>query len=229
MSVKFYNRATGSVTYEALTRMGTYWYAQLDFPDNGWYDWRYVFTSTHSNISTDSYVTCNTYNSFDPSSISSIYWPFGADGSSWNTRGQYGWESGEFDNGDGYGWNEGTHVGSDEIYSDDWNRVPSDYGASVYSPLDGYVEKIGSYYVSGLGYSYYVSVVQKVGNKTYRFYVSHIKSNSVPVSVGQYVRAGKDKIAEIGSTGATASHAHTNLRDVTGGARTSIKFKFDAN
>lgn len=241
LSVKLYEKATGAITYLSMSRIGNYWKTSKKISKNGWYDYRYVYSASHNNISTKKYVLCNTYNTFSSSSSGTnhIYWPFGADGSSWNNRtiNNQTWRGGEetkpannpFGSHIGYGWNEGTHTGSNERYSDDWNRGNNsdDNGAIIRSPLDGYVEEIDDYPTnSGSGSSHYIAIVQEGSNgQTYRFYVGHLKYQPTNVSVGDYVRAGVTKIGVLGKSGATGYHAHTNLRK----GSSSVRFSFDAN
>lgn len=222
LSVKLYNRATGAVTYLTMVKSANYWVTSTKISANGWYDYRYVYTINKNPISsTASYELCNSKNSFSYYGTSSISWPFGADGSSWYNRRT--WNGGQ-EGGSGYGWNEGTHTGTSERYSDDWNKT-NDLGAIIRSPLDGYIETIGKYYVSGYGYSKYVSIIQKgPDGKFYRFYVSHLQSTASGLYSGKYVRAGIDQIGTLGSTGASSPHAHTNMR--VNGA--SVKFYFNA-
>ena len=236
LSVKLYERATGTTTYKPMTRSGNYWVLSTRIAINGWYDWRYVYSISKQPISTAaSYTLCNTRNVF--SSTSSITWPFGADGSSWSNRtiNSQKWYGGEETKGTsshvGYGWNEGTHTGTDERYSDDWNRGTGiqDRYAEIRSPLDGYVSEIGSYSTSsGSQISYFVAIVQEFGGIKYRFYVSHLEEKPSYLSVGQYVRAGYTKIGRLGMSGATSPHAHVSLRNATNGSRISLPFYFNA-
>lgn len=239
ISVKLYEKATGNITYLSMSRIGNYWKTSKKISRNGWYDYRYVYSSSHNNISSRRYTLCNTYNTFSSSSSGTnhITWPFGADGSSWNHRtiNSQTWRGGEetkpsnnpFGSHIGYGWNEGTHTGSNERYSDDWNRGNNsdDNGATIRSPLDGYVDEIDVYHTTS-GYSKYVAIIQEGSNgQTYRFYVGHLKNYSSNLSVGDYVRAGVTKIGTLGKSGATGYHAHTNLRK----GSSSVRFYFDAD
>jgi len=232
LSVKLYEKATGTTTYLPMTRSGSYWVLSVRITNNGWYDWRYVYTASKANISSYAYVLCNTNNTFSAGGISSISWPFGADGSSWGNRtvSSQTWRGGE-EGGNGDGWGQGSHIGITEQFSDDWNRGngSQDFGAEIRSPLDGYVEQISSYPVSGYGNSKYVSIIQETDGKIYRFYVAHLNSTESSLYSGQYVRAGITKIGTLGMTGASSPHAHTNLRDITNGSATSVKFYFNAN
>ncbi|EKD24741.1 MAG: hypothetical protein ACD_80C00166G0002 [uncultured bacterium (gcode 4)] len=220
LSVKFCEKATGTVSYLPMVRTGNYWTLSSNLFINGWYDWRYVYSSNKTNISSNAYILCNTRNSFN-SSPYAIVWPFGADGSSWNNRDT--WNGGQ-EGGWGNGWGQGAHLGSSEYYSDDWNRT-NDLGRIIRSPLDGYVDAIGQYYVSGYGYSKYVAIIQKAANgNLHRFYVAHLQSYPSNLYVGKYVRAGIDQIGTLGSSGAASPHAHTNLRI----NNVSVPFYFNA-
>lgn len=236
VSVKLYEKATGDVTYIPMTRVGNYWVLTTKIKINGWYDWRYVYSVNKSNISDNAYTLCNTNNTFNPTDISFLTWPFGSDGSSWGKRevnvngflihwsgGEEGWL--------GYGWNEGTHTGYREQYSDDWNRGigTQDLGAEIYSPLDGVIEESNGSYSTSYGRSKFVSVIQEgKDGRIYRFYVAHLDEIGDNIYKGKYVRAGVTKIATVGQSGASSPHAHCNLRDVTNGNDKSIKFYFDA-
>lgn len=242
LSVKLYNKATGTITYLPMVRTGTYWTLSTLLANNGWYEYRYVYTISHTNISTITYAPlCNTRNTFSLSGISAISWPFGADGSSWNNRTVYvngtyqKWRGGEETKGTpyhyGYGWDEGTHIGYTERYSDDWNRGAGnqDLGATIRSPLDGYIYAYGTYTTS-LGPSTYVSIVQEASDgQLYRFYVGHLQSYPNNIYIGKYIRAGIDQMGTLGSSGASSPHAHTSLRKVTNGDNASVKFYFNAN
>jgi len=234
LSVKLYDKASGTTTYYPMTKTGSYWTLSKKLSTNGWYDYRYVYTSNHATINSTTYQPlCNTKNGFN-SSPYLIGWPFGADGSSWSNRtiNSKKWRGGEETKGTqyhyGYGWDEGTHEGTTERYSDDWNRGTSnqDLGAIIRSPLDGYIETIGEYTVPGYTIkSKYVSVIQQgPDGKLYRFYVSHLQTTTSGLYSGKYVRAGIDQIGTLGSTGASSPHAHTNMR-VNG---VSVKFYFNA-
>jgi hypothetical protein len=233
LSVKLYDKASGTINYYPMTKNGSYWMLSKKISTNGWYDYRYVYTSNHANINTTTYQSlCNTKNSFN-SSPYLICWPFGADGSSWSNRTINGqkWRGGEETKGTsyhyGFGWNEGTHTGTTEKYSDDWNRGTGsqDLGAVIKSPLDGYIETIGEYYVSGCGYSKYISIIQESSDgKLYRFYVSHLKTTASGLYSDKYVRAGIDQIGTLGMSGASSPHAHTNMR-LNG---VSVPFYFNA-
>ena len=240
LSVKLYEKATGTTTYMLMARSGNYWTLSVQLSTNGWFDYRYVYSGSKANISSNSYTLCNSRNTFSSSGTSSIGWPFGADGSSWSNRTVYvngsnqTWRGGQETKNTsyhiGYGWNEGTHTDIDEQYSDDWNRGTGsqDLGASIKSPLDGYVADYGTYNTS-LGSSKYVAIIQEASDgKLYRFYVGHLQSYLSSISVGKYVRAGIDQIGNLGSSGASSPHAHTNLRNVTNNARTSVQFYFNA-
>lgn len=225
LSVKLYNKATGTITYLPMSKVGSYWLLSTCISSNGWYDYRYVYSISKNPISTtSSYQLCNSKNVFSSTGTSAISWPFGADGSSWYNRKT--WNGGQ-EGGSGYGWNEGTHTGTSERYSDDWNRGTGsqDLGAIIRSPLDGYIETIGQYYVSGYGYSKYVSIIQQgPDGKFYRFYVGHLQNTASGLYSGKYVRAGIDQIGTLGSTGTSSPHAHTNMR--LNGA--SVRFYFNA-
>jgi hypothetical protein len=240
LSVKLYDKATGNIIYFSLSYVGSYWILSTQISTTGWFDYRYVYTSSHANISTTTYAPlCTTRNTFTtcPSLIS---WPFGADGSSWTNRtvdinGNYQtWRGGEETKGTqyhyGYGWNEGTHMGSNECYADDWNRGTGsqDLGAILRSPLDGYIANFGTYNTS-LGQSKYVAIVQESSDgNLYRFYVGHLQNYPNGLYIGKYMRAGIDQIGNLGASGASSPHAHTNMRKVTNGANTSVPFYFSA-
>jgi len=210
LSVKIYDKASGTTTYYPMIRNGNYWTLSKKISTNGWYDYRYVYTSNHATINSTTYQSlCNTKNGFNTSPYL-IGWPFGADGSSWSNRNT--WNGGQ-EGGSGYGWNEGSHTGTTERYSDDWNKT-NDLGAIIRSPLDGYIETVGTYTVPGYSTpSKYVSIIQQGSDgKLYRFYVSHLQTTASGLCYGKYVRAGIDQIGTLGSTGASSPHAHTNMR-----------------
>lgn len=226
LSVKLYDRVTGSSTYLPMTKTGSYWLLSMKISNSGCYAYNYVYSISKNPINSSvSYADLwNSKNTFNASGISSISWPFSADGSSWSIRNN--WNGGQ-EGGSGYGWDEYPHTGTTERYSDDWNRGTGsqDLGAIIRSPLDGYIETVGQYYVSGYGYSKYVSVIQQgPDGKMYRFYVGHLQTTASGLYSGKYVRAGIDQIGTLGSTGASSPHAHTNMR--VNGA--SVKFYFNA-
>lgn len=112
ISVKLYERATGTVTYIPMTRQGNYWVLSRQIATNGWFDYRYVFTSNNQNISSVAYELCNTKVVFtystNASVFSKLYWPFGADGSSYAYRN--GWKSSMESGGCGNQWLQGDHT-----------------------------------------------------------------------------------------------------------------------
>jgi hypothetical protein len=238
LSVKLYDKATGTITYLSMPRAGNSWILSTQLSYNGWFEYRYVYTYNKANISTITYAPlCNTINTFSAGGISSISWPFGADGSSWNNRtvyvspyGNIPWRGGEETKGKpyhyGFGWNEGTHIGLNERYSDDWNRGlgNQDLGAIIRTPLDGYIDAYGTYATS-VGPSKYVAIIQQASDgNLYRFYVGHLQSYPSNLYIGKYVRAGIDQIGNLGSSGATSPHAHTNMRK----SNNAVKFYFNA-
>ena len=229
LAVKLYERTTGAISYLPMSRSGNYWVLSTSIMNNGWYDWRYVYNASHSNISSSAYVLSNSRNAFNSSPFS-LVWPFGADGSSWSNRTVFSqtWRGGQ-EGGSGNGWGTGYHTGVSEYYSDDWNRGTGsqDLGAEIRSPLDGYVAAYGTYTTS-LGLSNYVAIVQETAGPTYRFYVGHLNAIEASMYVGKYVRAGVTKIGTLGMTGADSPHAHTSLRNTTNGANTSVPFYFNA-
>jgi hypothetical protein len=148
LSVKLYEKATGTITYLPMIRVGNYWQLSTKIAINGWYDWRYVYSVSKSNIGVTAFSLCNTNNTFNSYySFSTITWPFGADGSTYTNR--LGWISGEEDHGCGSGHNEGGHklqgAFADDSYAEDWNKncgTNDDNGAEIRSPLDGIVIKV---------------------------------------------------------------------------------------
>jgi hypothetical protein len=225
----------GTVTTDMTLNSSGNYVLQQTLSQGGRYGIKYLIRRTgyDQNVTPYGGYIYNTRVDFS-GTIKKLVWPFGADNSGWSNRTVYvngtwqTWCGGEEDGGPGYGWNEGTHTGNQEQYSDDWNRGSGsqDLGAEVRSPLDGYVEAVSTYPVSGYGNSKYVSITQVAPNgTTYRFYVAHL--NTQNVSVGQYVKAGITKIGTIGSTGASSPHAHCNLR-INGSSGNSVKFYFNA-
>lgn len=240
LSVKFYERATGLVTYVPMLRVGNYWRLVKKMTNNGWFDWRYVYSITKGNIGSTAYTLCATYNTFNSTGVNSIRWPFGADGSSWaNKVGsvngvQQQWLEGPA--GGGCGHNCSFHVGTTEYYAMDWNRrkltnwsVNDDLGAILKSPLDGEILEFGSYNTS-YGPSKFVSVKQSASNnKTYKFFFGHMNSYPSTLYVGMPVKAGYTILGTLGSTGASSPHAHCSLRDyISSSNQVSVPFQFDA-
>jgi hypothetical protein len=237
LSVKLYEKASGTTTYLAMTRSGSYWNLSVRISNNGWYDYRYVYSGSKANISSNSYTLCNTKSTFSSSGTSSITWPFGADGSSWVNR--LGW-IGAMEGGCGSGWNQGGHhyfsCGADDSYAEDWNKNCStsyaDDGAIFRSPLDGKVIKIfiDSPSNHNGGYGNAIDIQQETSDgRIYVFRIAHLKY-APPLSVGSYVRAGVTKIGNIGMTGgtSTAPHAHCALYNATNGCNTKAQFSFNA-
>lgn len=236
LSVKLYEKATGTITYLPMTKIGSYWTLSTKIAINGWYDYRYVYSITKANISSNSYSLCNTKNNFATCPYL-ITWPFGADGSSWSNR--LGW-IGAMEGGCGSGWNQGGHhyfsCGADDSYAEDWNKNCStsyaDDGAIFRSPLDGKVIKvfIDSPSNHNGGYGNAIDIQQETSDgKIYVFRVAHLKY-APPLSVGSYVRAGVTKIGNIGMTGgtSTAPHAHCALYNATNGCNAKAQFSFNA-
>lgn len=238
LSVKLYERATGSISYFPMSRIGNYWVLSKTIAINGWYDWRYVYSFNKMNISTSAYVLCNSNVSFSATGFSSIIWPFGADGSSFVYR--YGWIGAEEAGGCGNGWNEGGHhyysCGADDSYAEDWNKYCSspyaDNGAIVRSPLDGKVVRVflDSPSNHNGGYGNAIDIQQEAANgNIYVFRIAHLKYPP-SVSLGHYVRAGATKIGNVGMSGGTSSspHAHCVLYRINNGCNTKSKFLFTA-
>lgn len=238
LSVKLYEKTTGSITYFPMSRVGNYWILSKTIAINGWYDWRYVYTFNKANISSSAYVLCNSNNSFSATGTNSIAWPFGADGSTFVYR--YGWIGAEEPGGCGNGWNENGHhyysCVTDDSFAEDWNKYCSssyaDDGAVVRSPLDGKVVRvlIDSPSNHHGGYGNAIDIQQEAPNGTlYTFRIAHLKYPP-PLSVGKYVRAGATKIGNIGMSGGTSTgpHAHCALYKVSNGCNSKAKFLFTA-
>lgn len=235
LSVKLYERVSGSTTYLPMTRSGTLWILSTKITNNGWYDWRYVYSVNKANISGNAYVLCNTYNTFNSGGISYIRWPFGADGSSWITRTvlingiSQSWIGGNEPNAPGNGFGQGSHtVANGDYYGDDWNRGTGsqDLGAELRSPLDGEVFATGTYNTD-YGTSKYVSVTQEASDgKLYRFFFGHMAT--ITITAGTKVRAGVTKLGTLGMSGANSPHAHCSIRNITGGGNVSVAFRFNA-
>lgn len=245
LAVKFFDRSTGETVYVSMARVGLYWKLSKTMQGNGWYDWRYVYNDTKSNISTTAYELCSTYNTFNSTGISSIRWPFGADGSTWNNKTCYingtqqQWLRGNL--GGGLEWDQQpSHIGNTEIYAVDWNRrkvanwsTSDDLGAELKSPLDGEVLNFGTYSTSCCGASKFVAVVQEAPDgKTYKFFFGHLQSyptyfvKKTSSQRGTPVKAGWTTLGWLGSTGATSPHAHCSMRN--NATDYSVKFEFDA-
>jgi len=237
LSVKLYEKATGTLTYLPMTKIGNYWTLSTMISTNGWFDWRYVYSINKNNISTTAYVLCNTNNTFLSMGTSSIAWPFGSDGSTFFNR--QGW-IGAMEGGCGSGWNEGGHhyysCGADDSYAEDWNKnctTPyADDGAIVCSPLDGKVIRVfidsPSHHNGGYGNA--IDIQQESSDGTfYVFRIAHLKYTPL-LSIGNYVRAGNTNIGNIGMSGgtSTAPHAHCVLYNATTGCNTKAKFSFNA-
>lgn len=245
LSVKFFERATGVVNYIPMVRVGSEWQLTKQMINNGWFDYRYVYTGSNANISTNSYELCATYNTFNETGTSSIYWPFGADGSSWSNKIGYAdgvaqqWLRGNA--GGGYDHNQGTHTGTTERYAVDWNRrklvgwsTNDDLGAEFKSPFDGEILDFGTYPTSCCGLSQYVSVLQEASDgKLYKFFIGHLQSyptyfqKKTSTQKGTPTKAGYTVLGWIGSSGATSPHAHCSMRRYS--SETSVMFEFDAN
>lgn len=239
LSVKLYDKATGDITYLPMTRVGMYWTLSTLLVNNGWYNYRYVYTISHSNISTITYEPlCNSKNTFTtfPSLIS---WPFGADGSNFTNR--YGWIGSMESGGCGNGWNQGGHhyfsCGADDSYAEDWNKNCStpyaDNGATVRSPLDGKVVRvfIDSPSNHNGGYGNAIDIQQESSNgNLYVFRIAHLKY-APTLALGNYVKAGITTIGYVGMSGgtSTAPHAHCVLYNATNGCNVKNQFSFGAN
>ncbi len=238
LSVKLYEKATGTITYIPMVRIGNSWTLFTKIAVNGWFDWRYVYSVNKMNISNNAYTLCNTNNTFSSIGFSSITWPFGADGSTFTNR--YGWIGAEEPGGCGNGWNEGGHCyygcGADDSYAEDWNKNCStpyaDDGAIFYSPLDGKVVRIfiDSPSNHNGGYGNAIDVQQEASNgNIYVFRIAHLKYLPA-VSLGNYVRAGVTRLGNIGMSGgtSTAPHAHCALYNATNGCNVKSSFLFNA-
>ncbi|MEI6774785.1 MAG: peptidoglycan DD-metalloendopeptidase family protein [bacterium] len=238
ISVKLYEKSTGMLTYLPMTRLGNYWTLSTMISTNGWFDWRYVYSINKNNISGIAYVLCNTNNNFSPIGVSSLTWPFGADGSTFINR--QGWIGAMEEGGCGSGWNEGGHhyysCGADDSYAEDWNKICStpyaDDGTVVRSPLDGKVVRVffdsPSYHNGGYGNA--IDIQQEsCDGILYVFRIAHLKYAPL-LSLGDYVRAGSTPIGHIGMSGgtSTAPHAHCALYHVTNGCNAKSKFLFTA-
>lgn len=233
LSVKLYDKASGTTTYYPMTRSGSYWMLSKKISANGWYDYRYVYTSNHANINTTSYQPlCNTKNGFNTSPYL-IGWPFGADGSSWSNR--LGWIGANESGGCGSKPGEGGHYNqgcqADDSHAVDWNKNCStpyaDNGATVKSPLDGKVVRI---MINSSGYGNAIDIEQESSNGIkYVFRIAHLKY-APTLSVGTYVKAGVTTIGYVGMSGgtSTAPHAHCVLYNNNGSCKIGVPFTFNA-
>lgn len=238
ISVKLYERTTGVVTYYPMMRQGNYWVLTKQLSINGWYDYRYVYTANNQNISGSAYELCNTRVVYRYSTISSVYsslyWPFGADGSTNSYR--LGWKSSMETGGCGYQWGAGTHTYqsclANDYYAEDYNRDcpnsggTADNGAEVRAPIDGQVIFAGS--STGYGNRVDIKYVTPSGDVIV-FRIAHLQ-NLPPVTVNQWVRGGVTKIGNVGSTGnSTGPHAHVVLYRINASnCYDALILKFDA-
>ena len=238
LSVKLFEMATGADTYIPMTKSGNYWTVTRKMPTNGWFHYRYVFTSTKLPVSPSvpAYQMCVTRNVFIPSGTSNITWPFGADTSSFTNR--LSWIGSHEQGGCGNNWNENGHknqgCNADDRLAEDWNKNcqnSADNGAEVRSPLDGKVIKVRIDSPSNHwgGYGNTVDIEQVTANGTYIFRIAHLKY-APPVSEGSWVKAGVTKIGNIGMSGGTSNnyHAHCVLYRAPS-CYTGVEFKFNAN
>lgn len=239
LSVKFFERATGAVNYVPMVRVGSEWKLTKQVINNGWFDYRYVYSGSNANISANAYELCATDNVFSSTGTSKIKWPFGADGSSFTNR--LGWIGPRETGGCGSGWNMNGHIYqscyADDSYAEDWNKdcgnSYADDGAEVKSPLDGKVIKVTvdspSNHHGGYGNS--IDIEQVTANGTYVFRIAHLKYAPPPsVPVGAWVKAGYTKIGNVGMTGgtSTAPHAHIVLYKKNS-CYVPMKFSLNAN
>lgn len=202
-------------------------------------------TTYQEQIPTPSYVDNTKVNVSVGSSAAnsnvSMYWVF-ADGSSFGSPyiQKYGatlqWVSGS--TGGGYGYGQGTHTGTDQYYSLDYNlKVSSgtysgptnitaaDEGTPLYSPIDGKV--VLANYTSDYGHR--VRIQQTIGNATIDVYLGHLQYSS-PTSVGATVYAGQTIVGYLGQTGASSPHLHMNARIVqSNSSLLSVPHSLNAN
>lgn len=236
ISVKLYERATGVTTYKPMTLSSGFWTTSTQLTQNGWYDYRYVYTSNYQPISGNpSYEMCNTRTNYVVSGTSSIRWPFGADGSSWSNR--LGWNGGSEPGGCGNGPGAGLHTDqgcyAKDQQADDWNKNTAscgsptlDLGATVKSPLDGKVVYVGN---DGSSYGNRVDIEQTTSSgATIRFRIAHLNSTSITLT--SWVKAGVTNIGTVGNSGVPAQgpHAHCVLYLNGGGCYSPLAFKFNA-
>lgn len=234
LSVKLYDRVTENTTYLPMTKTGSYWLLSIKIPNSGCFAYKYVYSINKVNINSSSYLDLwNSKNTFSYSSISSISWPFGADGSSWSKR--LGWiganESGGCGSGPGQGGHYNQGCQADDCYAVDWNKNCStpyaDNGATVRSPLDGKVVRV---MINSSGYGNAIDIEQESSNGIkYVFRIAHLKY-APTLSVGTYVRAGATIIGYVGMTGgtSTAPHAHCVLYNNNGSCKIGVPFTFNA-
>lgn len=239
LSVKLFEMATGANTYVPMTKSGSYWTVTRKMPTNGWFHYRYVFTSTNVSVSpsTPAYQMCVTRNVFTASGISKLTWPFGADNSTFANRTVFvngksqEWRAGSY--GGGAGWNDYKHTGVGEQYSMDWNRgdtsswnANDDLGAEIRSPLDGTIVAFNTYSTE-YGPAKQV-IVKQIGSDGihYQFAFGHLQDFASGLYNGMYVKAGVTKLGTLGKSGASTPHAHCNMRNQTTGV--GLKFELDA-
>ncbi len=234
LSVKLYDRASGSITYLPMAKVGSYWTLSTKLSNNGWFDYNYVYSSNKVVINSSTTYTglCNSKNTFNSSPFA-IVWPFGADGSSWNNR--LGWIGANETGGCGSGPNQGGHYNqgcqADDTYAVDWNKNCStpyaDNGATVRSPLDGKVIRVMN---NSTGYGNAVDIEQETASGIkYVFRIAHLKYLPSVVK-DQYVKAGITPIGNIGMSGgtSTAPHGHCALYNNNGSCKIGVRFTFNA-
>ncbi|MCX6824415.1 MAG: peptidoglycan DD-metalloendopeptidase family protein [candidate division SR1 bacterium] len=239
LSVKLYDRASGSITYLPMAKVGSYWTLSTKLSNNGWFDYNYVYSANKVAINSSAIYTglCNSKNMFNSSPFA-IVWPFGADGSSWTNR--LAWIGANEPGGCGSGPGQGGHYNqgcqADDSYAVDWNKNCSssyaDDGSVVRSPLDGKVLKV---YIDSPsnhngGYGNAVDIEQETASGTkFVFRIAHLKYTPSVVK-DQYVRAGVTAIGNIGMTGgtSTAPHGHCVLYNNNGSCKIGVGFTFSA-
>jgi len=146
------------------------------------------------------------------SGYSTLYWPFGHDGSTWYNDLDWefaGWEFTEFPSSTHedlkvYDYPLSTHSGKD-YWSQDWRkRNVNTENEPLKSCLDGRVTKVDYHWAYGKR----VEITQKVGNEKIIVLYAHL--NHVYVVENQIVQGGVSNIGTLGRTG-NADGAHLHL------------------
>lgn len=220
-AVRLYNSASQQITYYPMAssiRGRGLQEVIINLPYTG--DWSYEYVHAQDQASFPNsrvYNLRNTAVAINDNQVSSLYWPFGADRSSWVDRGNWAYAApysthSNFDN-HAQAWN--------------WGRGHQDLGKYIHAPLEGRVVYAANLPV----YGNVVDILHVSGRKKYIFRVAHL--DEVEVEKGDLVN-NSTFLGTLGRTGSGVNpqspEAYCVLYQVDNNNKImrSLSFKFDA-
>lgn len=220
-AVKLYNSASQQTTYYPMAssiRARDLQEVIINLPSTGNWTYEYVDAQDQTGFPNSRvYNLRNTAVVINPEQVTSLYWPFGQDRSSWNDRGN---------------WNYATPYSAHSNFDDNaqvwnWGKGHQDLGKLINAPLEGRVIYAANFPV----YGNVVDILHESEGKKYIFRVAHL--DEVEVEKGDLVN-NTTLLGTLGRTGSGVNPQYPEAYcvlyqiDNNNNIMRSLPFKFSA-